>query len=56
MVDRRFFLPALPLLLVSMIAVDLLAAAHPCRPALRVFGAIALGTFLVSHELRFAHQ
>ena len=49
----RFFLPALPLLLVSMIAaIFWLCRAAP--PALRVFGAIALMTFLVSHELRFA--
>ena len=49
----RFFLPALPLLLVSMIA----AIVWLCRglpPAFRVFGAIALLAFLASHELRFA--
>jgi len=49
----RFFLPALPLLLVSMIAaVFWLGRAVP--PAIRVFSAIALMTLLASHELRFA--
>src|SRR6185436_19835568 len=49
----RFFLPVLPLLLVSMIA----AIVWLCRRlpvAIRVFGAIALMAFLASHELRFA--
>jgi hypothetical protein len=49
----RFFLPALPLLLVSMIAA-IFWLGRRLPPAIDVFGAIALMTFLASHELRFA--
>jgi len=49
----RYFLPALPLLLVAMLAL-LARAAAPMPPAVRLFGAMALMALLVRHELRFA--
>jgi hypothetical protein len=49
----RFFLPALPLLLVSMTASTFWALGY-LPLAARVCAFVALGTFLVSHELRFA--
>jgi hypothetical protein len=48
----RFFLPALPLLLVSMLAsIAWLMGRAPA--VIRVFGGVALMAFLVSQELRF---
>jgi len=49
----RFFLPALPVLLVSMTASLFWMLAH-LPAAVRTFGFVALATFLVSHQLRFA--
>ena len=49
----RFFLPALPVLLVSMTA-SLFWVLGYLPAAARTFAFVALGTFLVSHELRFA--
>ena len=49
----RFFLPALPLILVSMSASIFRLLAY-LAPAARVWAFLALGTLLVSHELRFA--
>ena len=49
----RFFLPALPVLLVATAASILWALGH-LPAAARVLGFVAVGTFLVSHELRFA--
>jgi len=49
----RFFLPVLPLLLVAMTAPLLWALGH-LPAAVRVLAFVALATFLVSHELRFA--
>jgi hypothetical protein len=49
----RFFLPALPLLLVSMTA-SIVRALTFLPPAARVLAVVSLGTFLVAHELRFA--
>jgi hypothetical protein len=51
----RFFLPALPVLLVSMTA-SLLWVLGYLPAAARTFVFVALGTFLVSHELRFAND
>jgi hypothetical protein len=49
----RFFLPVLPLLLVSMVAGIVWAVG--CLPAAaRLLVAVAVVTFLVSHEVRFA--
>jgi hypothetical protein len=49
----RYFVPALPLLLVSMLAL-LAWIGSRVPPAVRVFGAIALMALLVNHELGFA--
>ena len=49
----RFFLPALPVVLVAMTATILCGLGH-LPAAARVLGFVAVGTFLVSHELRFA--
>jgi hypothetical protein len=49
----RYFLPVLPLLLVSMIASIVWRFGRTPAP-IRVFGAVALMAFLVSHQLRFA--
>jgi hypothetical protein len=49
----RFFLPVLPVLLVSMTASISWALGY-VPAAARVCAFVALGTFLVSHELRFA--
>ncbi len=49
----RFFLPVLPLLLVAM-AASMLWALGYLPAAVRVLAFVALATFLVNHELRFA--
>jgi len=49
----RFFLPALPALVVAM-AASILWGLGYLPVAARVLGFVAVGTFLVSHELRFA--
>jgi hypothetical protein len=49
----RFFLPVLPLLLVSMVAGIFWALGH-LPAAARVLVVVAVGTFLVSHEVRLA--
>ena len=49
----RFFLPALPALVVAMTAAILWGLGYLPVVA-RVLGFVAVGTFLVSHELRFA--
>jgi hypothetical protein len=49
----RFFLPALPVLLVSMTASIFWLLGY-LPPAARMLAFVAIGTFLVNHELRFA--
>jgi hypothetical protein len=49
----RFFLPALPLVIVAT-AASILWGLGFLPVAARVLGFVAIGTFLVSHELRFA--
>jgi Dolichyl-phosphate-mannose-protein mannosyltransferase len=49
----RYFLPVLPLLLVSLAGL-LINGGSRMPPPICVFGAIALMTFLIGHQLRFA--